>query len=53
MVIVAAHYDTVDFCPGADDNGSGVAGALETARVLVAEPHARTLVVACWDEEEK
>jgi len=53
MVIVGAHYDTVDFCPGADDNGSGVAGALETARVLAAEPHARTLVVACWDEEEK
>lgn len=53
MVIVGAHYDTVDFCPGADDNGSGVAGALETARVLASEPHARTLVVACWDEEEK
>ncbi len=53
MVIVGAHYDTADFCPGADDNGSGVAGALETARVLAAELHARTLVVACWDEEEK
>jgi Zn-dependent M28 family amino/carboxypeptidase len=53
QVAISAHYDSVPNCPGADDNGSGVAGVLEAARVLAASPHARTLVVACWDEEEK
>lgn len=52
QVVVSAHYDHIEGCAGADDNGSGVAGVLETARVLGAARHARTLVVACWDEEE-
>ncbi|TNF26352.1 MAG: M20/M25/M40 family metallo-hydrolase [Deltaproteobacteria bacterium] len=51
-VVLSAHYDHVTGCAGADDNGSGVAGLLEAARVLAA-PHPRTLVVACWDEEER
>lgn len=52
-VIVSAHYDGVADCPGADDNATGVAGVLETARVLGPQPaFDRTLVVACWDEEE-
>jgi hypothetical protein len=51
-VLVSAHYDSVGECPGADDNGSGVAGALETARVLAQAAFERTLVVAFWDEEE-
>jgi Zn-dependent M28 family amino/carboxypeptidase len=53
QIVVSAHYDSVPNCDGADDNGSGIAGVLEAARVLSLEPHARTLVVACWDEEEK
>lgn len=52
-VVISAHYDSVANCPGADDNGTGVAGTLEAARVLSKQPHARTLVVACWDEEER
>lgn len=32
--IIGAHYDTVPGSPGADDNASAVAGALEIARVL-------------------
>lgn len=51
-VIVSAHYDHIPDCPGADDNGSGVAGLLEVARVLSEAEYARTLVVACWDQEE-
>ena len=51
-VVVSAHYDSVNGCPGADDNASGVAGLLETARVLASETHERTLVMACWDGEE-
>lgn len=52
-VLISAHYDSVPNCAGADDNGTGVAGTLEAARVLSLRPHARTLVVACWDEEER
>jgi len=33
-VVLLAHYDTVQGTPGADDNASGVALLLETARVL-------------------
>jgi Peptidase family M28 len=33
-LILAAHYDTVSTSPGADDNASGVAVMLETARLL-------------------
>jgi len=53
LVILSAHYDHITGCAGADDNGSGVAGLLEAARVLATTPHPRTLVVACWDEEER
>lgn len=52
-VVISAHYDSVLNCHGADDNGSGVAGTLEAARVLSMQKHDRTLVVACWDEEER
>lgn len=51
-VMVSAHIDSVADCPGADDNASGVAGMLESARLLAASPHPRTLRVACWDMEE-
>ena len=52
-VLVSAHYDHIAGCPGADDNGSGVAGVLEVARVLSTGHFERPLVVACWDEEER
>jgi len=51
-VVLSAHYDHVEGCEGADDNASGVAGVLEAARVLSAARFERTLVVACWDQEE-
>jgi Zn-dependent M28 family amino/carboxypeptidase len=52
IVIVSAHYDTIPNSNGADDNASGVAAVLETARLLADEEHARTLLIACWDQEE-
>jgi Zn-dependent M28 family amino/carboxypeptidase len=52
QVLLSAHYDHIPGCAGADDNASGVAALLEAARLLGREPLARTLVVACWDEEE-
>jgi Zn-dependent M28 family amino/carboxypeptidase len=52
VVIVSAHYDSIPNSNGADDNASGVAAVLETARLLAGEKHARTLLMACWDQEE-
>lgn len=52
VVVISAHYDHIPGCPGADDNASGIAGALESARVLAQGRYERTLIVACWDEEE-
>jgi hypothetical protein len=52
QVLVGAHYDHIDDCHGADDNASGVAAALEVARVLALAEFDRTIIVACWDEEE-
>ncbi|MFV8751940.1 M28 family metallopeptidase [Nannocystaceae bacterium ST9] len=53
-IVVGAHYDHIPGCAGADDNGSGVAAVLELARVLgKSEPAwTRTLMIACWDQEE-
>jgi hypothetical protein len=34
IVVVGAHYDSVEGAPGANDNGSGVAATLELARLL-------------------
>lgn len=34
LALIAAHYDSVPGCPGADDNASGLAVMLECARVL-------------------
>lgn len=53
ILIISAHYDSISDCNGADDDGSGVAAVLETARVLAGEKHDRTLVAACWDDEER
>ncbi|MEM8975353.1 MAG: M28 family peptidase [Pseudomonadota bacterium] len=53
-VVLSAHYDSTDrSCPGADDNATGTAALLESARVLSSRSHDRTLVLACWDEEER
>jgi Zn-dependent M28 family amino/carboxypeptidase len=34
IVLIGAHYDTVPDCPGANDNGTGVAALIEIARAL-------------------
>ncbi len=39
-IVIGAHYDVCGDQPGADDNASGVAGLLETARMMLAQkPH--------------
>ena len=63
IVICGAHYDSwvkaqmpydVDTLrsPGADDNASGVAGILETARILKNYEFERTIIFAGWNAEE-
>lgn len=52
IVIVGAHYDTVEGTPGADDNASGVAGLLELARLLRDLEPARTLRFVAFVNEE-
>ncbi len=54
-IIIGAHYDSVPFSPGADDNASGVAVLLEVARVCAgALPAVRRRIdfVAFGMEEE-
>jgi Zn-dependent M28 family amino/carboxypeptidase len=50
--VLGAHYDSAEN-PGADDNGSGVAGLLEAARVLGRHRFDATLVFAAFDQEEE
>lgn len=52
VVIVDAHYDTVNNAPGADDNGSGTVGVMEIARLLSRYPAKKTLRFIGFDMEE-
>jgi Zn-dependent M28 family amino/carboxypeptidase len=38
VLVIGAHYDTVETTPGADDNASGVACMLELARLTALDP---------------
>ena len=51
-LIVCAHYDTVDGSVGADDNASGLATMLESARILKSVPLERTVEFVALDMEE-
>ena len=51
-LLVVAHYDSINGSPGADDNASGVAGALEIARLLGDYPAKRNLQIVLFDQEE-
>ncbi len=52
LTFVAAHYDTVPDCPGADDNASGLAVMLECARVLAARAAALDVGYIAFNGEE-
>lgn len=53
-LIIAAHYDTVQGSPGADDNASGLAVMLEVARRLRDVPLNRAVrfIAFCLEEED-
>src|SRR5207245_3488582 len=52
-LIIAAHYDTVEASPGADDNASALAVLLEVARNLRGVPMTRSVrfIAFCLEEE--
>lgn len=52
VLIVGAHYDTVDGSPGADDNASGVAVLLELARLHAETPFLKTVRFVAFTLEE-
>lgn len=51
-VIVGGHYDSVPEGPGANDNASGVATAIEVARVMRGQAEARGLCFVAFGGEE-
>lgn len=52
-IMLAAHYDSVPFGPGASDNGVGTAVVLEIANMLAAEtPPQRDVIFLLSDGEE-
>jgi Zn-dependent M28 family amino/carboxypeptidase len=52
VVLVGAHYDTVAGCPGANDNGTGVAALLALARRFASVHAERTLRFVAFPGEE-
>ncbi|MFQ5544129.1 MAG: M20/M25/M40 family metallo-hydrolase, partial [Nitrospiria bacterium] len=52
VIVIGAHYDTVQGSPGADDNASGVAVLLETARLLQKITLEKTIVFVAFANEE-
>ena len=53
-IIIGAHYDSPEEAPGANDNGTGVAAALELAFALRSlKPATHRLRLAFWVNEEQ
>lgn len=52
IVVVGAHYDSVAYSPGANDNGTGVAALLELARMNRTRRFDRTLRFVAFTNEE-
>ncbi len=52
-IVIGAHYDSPDDSPGANDNGTGVAAALELARMLREyTPRSHRIRLVLWVNEE-
>ncbi len=52
IVVIGAHYDSVDESPGADDNATGTAALLALARHFATQRPARTLRFVAFVNEE-
>jgi len=52
IYVVSSHYDSVAIGPGADDDSSGTAALLETARIMARRPQPATIIFASFTGEE-
>jgi Peptidase family M28 len=52
ILLIGAHYDSVAGCPGANDNGTGVAALLELSRLLTQHDAKRTIRFVAFVNEE-
>jgi hypothetical protein len=52
-LLIVSHYDTVQDSPGANDNASGVAAMLESARILSKEKNASNIRFISFSLEEQ
>ena len=52
IIIIGAHYDTVENTPGANDNGTGIAALLELYRLLSRHKARRTIRLVAFTLEE-
>ena len=52
IILVGAHYDTIEDTPGADDNASGIAALLEVFRLLAGLQFKKTLRCVAFTLEE-
>lgn len=52
VYVVSSHFDSVAVGPGADDDSSGTAALLETARIMARHPQPATIVFASFTGEE-
>ena len=52
IILIGAHYDSVQGSPGANDNASGIAGLLEIGRAFAGRGFARSLRMVAFVNEE-
>ena len=52
ILIIGAHYDTIQESPGADDNATGIAALLELIHLVHDYPNSRTLRFVAFTLEE-
>lgn len=52
IILVGAHYDTIEDTPGADDNASGIAALLEVFRLLSGFRYKKTIRCVAFTLEE-
>lgn len=52
ILVVGAHYDSVNGSPGANDNASAVAALLELSRLFASVPPRRTMRFVAFSNEE-
>ncbi|WP_141735573.1 M28 family peptidase [Oligoflexus tunisiensis] len=52
IIVIGAHYDSVRGCPGANDNGSGVAALLAAAEAFATRTPRKTLRLVAFVNEE-